>query len=204
MTEHVTNWLNAYLDGELYGLRLRQVEDHLQKCAACRAELGDLQRLSKLLQETVPAENFTPTDRFVANLTLSLPRRPVAPRSKKPAEIVWWLVPAGILGAMVFTQTVLSVSMLVASAKAAGLFGNMAAWLQGGPQHSEWFSAAMSLFGGSLSEGIRAFLGTLDGLNVFRMNFFAPLLWQAGIGMLYWIWLIVWWNRRLRPSGFPK
>ena len=51
MIEHVSEWLNAFLDGELNGLRLRQVQDHLVSCAACRAELEELQRLSQMLKE---------------------------------------------------------------------------------------------------------------------------------------------------------
>ena len=54
MSDHVIEWLNAYLDGELKGRRLYHVEEHLAYCEACRTELDSLQDLSALLQE-VPA-----------------------------------------------------------------------------------------------------------------------------------------------------
>ncbi len=72
MIEHVTDLLGAYVDGELHGLRLRQVEEHLARCAGCRKELADLRSLSSLLQNSVPMEAFTPADQFAANMVLRL------------------------------------------------------------------------------------------------------------------------------------
>ena len=39
MSNHVTEWLNAYLDGELADSRFYQVQSHLAECDACLAEL---------------------------------------------------------------------------------------------------------------------------------------------------------------------
>jgi anti-sigma factor RsiW len=50
MSNHVTEWLNAYLDGELHGSRLYHVEEHLAACEFCQAELESLDHLSALLQ----------------------------------------------------------------------------------------------------------------------------------------------------------
>ena len=36
MSNHVSEWLNAYFDGELTGKLLHQVEDHLAECEACQ------------------------------------------------------------------------------------------------------------------------------------------------------------------------
>jgi hypothetical protein len=43
MSNHVTEWLNAYLDDELKNGRLHQVEKHLAECTECQAELESLQ-----------------------------------------------------------------------------------------------------------------------------------------------------------------
>ena len=51
MSKHVSEWLNAYYDGELHGHKLRLVEEHLAECEACQAELESLHGLSDLLHE---------------------------------------------------------------------------------------------------------------------------------------------------------
>ena len=203
MIEHVTDLLGAYLDGELHGLRLRQVEDHLAKCAACRKELAELRSLSTLLQESLPTEAFTPTDRFVANLTLTLPRRPVTTPIRKPLEFIWWLVPVGVLGAWVFLQTVFTVSTLVSTADLTGLFGNAAAWLQSGPLNTLWFSASMGLFGNQIQGSGRTTLDLLNNVSIFGSSIAMQLILQAGIALVYWVWLGLWWNRR-RVIATPR
>jgi hypothetical protein len=203
MIEHATELLGAYLDGELRGLRLHQVEEHLAKCKACQKELEELRGLSKLLQETVPAEAFTPTDRFVANLALNLPRRTEAKPTRKPLEFIWWLVPAGVLGTWVFLQTVMTVSTLISTANLTGLLGNATAWLKNGSQQSLWFSASMGLFGNHLSGSGRTTLDVLNGLSVFGSSILMQLVWQAGIALVYWVWLGLWWTRR-RAAVTPR
>ena len=54
MSNHITEWLSAYFDGELKGRQLQQVEEHLAECEACQAELESLHGLSVMLHE-VPA-----------------------------------------------------------------------------------------------------------------------------------------------------
>jgi hypothetical protein len=203
MTEHVTEWLSAYLDGELRGLRLRQVEAHLAECATCRSDLIELRELSALLKGNVPAETFTSTEHFVANLTLGLPRRPEIHHRRPVTEIVWWLAPVAVLGAWIFTQTVLTVSTLVSAADLTGLFGNAAAWLQNGSQHTEWFTATFSLFGNNLNGSARTLLGVLDSLSILRLNFTAQLVWQAAIALLYIAWLVFWWAYRRTMANLP-
>jgi hypothetical protein len=203
MIEHATELLGAYLDGELRGLRLHQVEEHLTKCKACQKELEELRGLSKLLQETVPAEAFTPTDRFVANLALNLPRRPEANSVRKPLEFLWWAVPAGVLGVWVFLQTVVTVSTLISTADLTGMFGNAAAWLQNGSQNAAWFSASMSLFGNQIHSNERTALALLNDLSIFGSSLTIQLVWQAGIALVYWAWLAIWWTRR-RTIAAPR
>ena len=58
MSNHVTEWLNAYLDAELHGSQLQHVEAHLAECQACQSELESLERLSGLLQES-PARHLS-------------------------------------------------------------------------------------------------------------------------------------------------
>ena len=69
MSNHVTEWLSAYLDGELKGRQLQQVEEHLAECEACQAELDSLQGLSGLLHEV-------PVRRVHSQRTFRLPGEP--------------------------------------------------------------------------------------------------------------------------------
>lgn len=194
MHEDMRTLLNAYLDGELHGMRLLQLQNHLASCEACRNELKDLRRVSDLLR-AAPAPEFAPADRFVANLTLNLPRRTLRDRPPKPGSLAWWLVPAGLMLAWFFVRTVFAVSNVVAAADVTGLAGNALGWMGGG-QETAWFAATSSVFGGQGS----SFLSALNTLNIFSADLLSGFLWQALIVALYWGWLAVWWfTRRPRP-----
>lgn len=54
MSEHPSQWLEAYLDGELPAHNCEQIAAHLSGCPTCASELKSLRRLSSLLNE-VPA-----------------------------------------------------------------------------------------------------------------------------------------------------
>jgi anti-sigma factor RsiW len=195
MHEEYHPLLNAYLDGELHGNRLRQMQSHLAACADCQNELKELRRISDLLRGA-PAPEFRPVERFVANLTLNLPRRTQTNRPTKPGSLLWWLVPAGLLGAWFFVRTAFALTDVVSMAGAAGLLGQVNAWLSGGGQQSTWFAAANLLSGGHMTGLGQSTLGLLNTLNVFGRNLFEGFLWQVAIVMLYWGWLAAWWLRR--------
>jgi len=203
MREHVTEWLGAYLDGELQGIRLRQVEVHLEDCQTCQAELEDLQELSSLLHAAVPVKDFIPTDRFTAQLALRLPRLPEVPLRKKAFEIGWWLIPAGVLAAWVFVQVLLLLSGLVSVAGHAGLLGRHATWIPAGPQHGAWMASLAGLLEVNLDEGGNLILQTLDQIELFGTDMLVPLIWQAALGFVYVGWLLLWWMRSPRNNSIP-
>jgi anti-sigma factor RsiW len=139
MANHVTEWLGAYHDGELHGARLRHVEGHLAECATCQAELDEIRNLSALIQDTSSSGDFLPSERFVANLALSLPRQS---EQLQPCNAQNWLVrliPVGLLGIWLFIDITLSLSSLVTLAADGGLLGSNLAWLQGNPSQMKWF-----------------------------------------------------------------
>jgi anti-sigma factor RsiW len=193
MHDEMQALLNAYLDGVLHGRRLREMETHLASCAACRNELEELRLVSDLLQAD-PAPEFIPTERFVSQLTLSLPRRTLRDRPPKPVTLAWWLIPAGLLGAWFFVQTVFTLTNVVTAANLTGLLGFASNWLGSG-QESVWFSTATSLFGKQVI-GILPALSTLNNVSVFAAGLLSGFLWQAVIVLLYWVWLFFWWLRR--------
>jgi hypothetical protein len=196
MVEHVTEWLNAYLDGELNGMRLIRVQAHLAECETCQAELEDLRNLSALLQETSSVVEFTPTERFAAQVALRLPHRESHSSGREYQRTTWWLVPVGLFAAWVFLQVTLGLSALLTAAGQTGLLDNVTAWLQAGQQHSVWVMTATNLFAGNLNETGRQLLQFLGDADVLGENLFVQVEWQIGIAVLYWGWLIFWWLRQ--------
>ena len=198
MHEDMRTLVNAYLDGELHGWRLLEMQTHLAACAACRDELKELRLVSNLLQAD-PAPELPPAERFVSQLTLSLPRPvPLRDRPPKPGSLAGWLVPAGLLGAWFFVQTVFTLTNVITAANMTGLLGHADRWLGGG-QESIWFSAVTSLFGGQ-AVGTLPTLSLLNNVSVFGANLLSGFLWQAVIVLLYWAWLSIWWlGRGPRP-----
>ena len=193
MHEDMRALLNAYLDGELRGTRLMEMKLHLAGCEACRNELKQLRLVSEMLH-AAPEPEFIPAGRFVSNLLLSLPRRSMRDLPPKPGSLIWWLVPAGLLGAWFFIQTVFTLTGALTAAQMSGLLGQTARWLSGG-QESVWFAAVTTLFGSQAGTSQPA-LSVLNTLSVTGVNLLNGFLWQALIVLLYWVWLSVWWLRR--------
>ena len=198
MPEHVNQWLGAYSDGELGGARLRQVESHLAECAACRAELEQLGSLSSLLHESPAEGEFLPTERFVSNLNLNLPRRPVVTRTRRALEIGWWLVPFAVLGIWVFLQVTISLSALTLNASNSGLLGNSFSWVQAAPPQAEWVGIVTDFFGGPSSFVSQMLLSRLNEADQFVDTIAGYYLWQALLAVIYLGWLASWWF--LRPA----
>lgn len=193
MNQHLINWLGVYLDGELTGLRLRQVESHLAECKTCQAELEELRRLAVLLRESPAPEDLTSAERFVSQVGLRLPRRPERPAWQRALERGWQLVPVGLLGAWIFVETVFDVSKLVLAALQLGLGGDaVAGWLHTS-EHSAWLAQIVRFLGVDLSAVSYAVLQWLSASSW-------SITWQLGLlaimGLLYWSWLTSWWVRQ--------
>jgi anti-sigma factor RsiW len=200
MHEGMRTLLNAYLDGELQGKRLQEMETHLASCADCQTELKELRMVSEWLQADT-ALKAPSAERFVSQLTLKLPRRPQQDRLLKPISLAWWLVPAGLLMAWIFIQTVYTLSDVVTAANLTGLLGSASRWLGSG-QESTWLSAATTLFGGQILA--QPALSLLNNVSVTVVSLLGGFLWQAGIALLYLVWLCFWWFRHNPQPGKTK
>ncbi len=193
MTEHVTRWLAAYHDGELKGLRLRQVESHLVECPACRAELEGIESLSGLLKTSPPAETHASPDRFVAQVQLRLPRRPTQPTWRRALERAWQLAPVGLLGAWAIAQAVFIVATVILIGLQLGLGGDLLTGPAPGPS-----GGIAELLGTEvgLQEVGRIALQLLGAGGSLGSGFLLNLVLMVGFGLLYWSWLATWWVRR--------
>jgi anti-sigma factor RsiW len=196
MHEDMHNLLNAYLDGELHGTRRLEMKNHIASCPSCQEEIKELQTISELLQ-AAPVPDFISPERFISNLTLSLPRRDQPVRSMKPAPMIWWLAPVGLLLAWFFVRTVFTLASVVAVTDSANLLGQASSWFGEGLD-AFWFPAMSGLLAGQ-GAGISSALSLLNEINVIGADLLSGFLWQAGIALLYMGWLALWWFTR-RPQ----
>ncbi len=195
MSKHVIEWLNAYLDSELKDSQVQQVEAHLVECQDCRAELESLARLSSLLHE-VPAPEFTPPERFAAQVNLRLPRRQTSAPKSRIAEIGWWVVPAGLVALWIFIGTSFFVSEILSVANNLGILGNASNWLALDPASQTYLSAAFGQFGLLGETNLDWAIST----EIFTRSSLLQITLQVSVSLLYMSWLAVWWARRQRQG----
>ena len=188
--------LNAYLDGELHGTRLQQMETHLASCEICQVELKELRRVSQLLQAT-PLPEVRRVDRFVANLALNLPQQPISDPGKKQGFLLWWLIPMGLVFDWFFVRAVILLGDIISLSGTGGLLGGVNALFNRSDLQPLWMTLLNVISGGQAANGQTVSL--LNTLNGFASGFLSGFLWQAGIGLVYLGWLAVWWFRR-RPQ----
>lgn len=195
MSKHVMEWLNAYLDGEMKEAQVQQVEAHLVECETCRVELESLARLSSLLHE-VPAPQFTPPERFAAQVNLRLPRRQLSASRNKIIEVGWWMIPVGLLGAWVFIGTSAFVSGMLSAANSLGLMSGLSNWLAFGSPNEVYWSATLGQFG-VLSGNSLNWAAATEALTRTSLPQFAL---HVSIALLYLSWMAIWWSRRQRQE----
>ena len=196
MREHATDLLGAYVDGELRGSRLRWVESHLGKCAACQKEMDALLTLRKVLLESPAMETVTSPDRFVAQVGLKLPRRQEQPPAQRALDLSWRMVPVGLLLSWAFVQTAFLIAGVVRVAVRLGFGGEVGALLFPTGAGGLSFPDVAHLSQASLAGVVQMLIDVARSGGAFA---WLPLLYvvlTAVIGLLYWSWLASWWARR--------
>ena len=196
MSNHVTEWLNAYFDGELTGRRLEQVEEHLAECEACQTELDSLQDVSKLLRDA-PAPELVSLERFAAEVNLRLPRRQAVISTNRIFEVSWWMIPAGLLAAWVFIGTAFIVSDLVSAAGRLGLLSDLSGWLASAPSNEVYWSTAIGQMGLLSGNG----LNWAEATEAFSRMFLPQFALEISIALLYLGWIAIWWARHARQES---
>ena len=195
MSKHITEWLNAYLDGELHGNRLHQVEEHLAECEACRVEFESLQGLSGLLH-AVPAPEFTSPEKFAAQVNLRLPHRQTATPKNGIIEAAWWMIPVGLLATWVFITTTFLVSDILSAANNLGLLNSFSNWMVFGSSGDAYWSATLGQFG--ILSGNS--LGWAESMEAFTRTSLPQVSLQVSIALLYLSWIAIWWARHTRQQ----
>ena len=199
MSNHVTEWLSAYLDGELKGMRLHQVEEHLAECEACQKELNSLQGLSTLLQE-VPLPEFISNERFVAQVNLRLPQRRVAKTTNRNIlDVGWWLAPIGLLMIWVFISTTTVVSEMVTVANNFGLLDKTTSSFVSSPFEAGEWTATLGQVGVLRDNSLQ----WAERSESYTRNVLPQVILQVSIALLYLTWFAIWWARHMRQEQGP-
>jgi len=192
MSNHVTEQLNAYMDGELKGKQLHQVEGHLAECEACQTELEALQGLSSLLQE-VPAPEFTSNERFVTQVNLLLPERRNATTRNRILEFGWWMIPVGLLAAWIFISTSSLINNAVTVADNVGLIDSTTAFISDSSDNAAW-TARLGQVGVLKGESLQI----AETTESFTRSVLPQFIWQVSIALMYLTWIAIWWARQTR------
>jgi hypothetical protein len=195
MSNHVTEWLNAYFDGELHGHRLHQVEEHLAACDDCRAELKSLSNLSGLLQE-MPLPDFPSPERFATQVNLLLPQKRTPTSQRSLFEVGWWMIPVGLLAVWVFISTAVLLGDAVNVAKTFGLLDKTTASLISSPSGLVDVSSTLGQVGMLQGNSVQ----WAETTESFTRGWFPQIVLQVSVAMLYLIWIVVWWARHTRQS----
>ena len=198
MPAHVSEWLNAYHDGELQGNRLHQIEAHLAECDLCQAELESLESLSGLLH-AVPASEFTSPERFAAQVNLRLPHEQTNFSGKQILKISWWMIPVGLLGVWVFIVTSSILSDIIYEANNFGLLSGISNWLNFGSLNGVYLSSTLGQAGFLSGNG----LSWAETAETFTRMSLPQISLQVSIALLYLSWSAIWWARDLRQERGP-
>ncbi len=197
MPKHMHEWLNAYLDGELRGSRLRDVEAHLAECLACQAELDSLAVISNLLHE-VPEPEYMPAERFASQISLRLPQRQVRSTRNQAFEIGWWMVPVALLAAWIFINTSFFLRDLISMAGTLGFVNSVSDWLIFGSTAEAYWTATLGQFGVLSGESLDL---VAAAESVTRASL-PQISLQLSIALLYLGWIAVWWTRHTRQRQY--
>ena len=194
MSDPMREQLGALIDGELHGASLQAMQLHLETCASCQKELAALRRLSEVLREVPLPAALPPAAGFTEALVNRLPPRPTHATAVSLTR-AGWLVPLGMLIALVFVQATSVLNLLAGLAQRNGLLGEIGAWFTDGSGQTLWFGAAQMILQNMLSLrtlfGLQVANDTIVGLQQWLIN---PLLWQSAVALAYLACLAVWWS----------
>ncbi len=195
MSNHVTEWLNAYLDGELHGSRLQQVQEHLIECKTCQDELDSLGNVSGLLHE-VPLPDFPSPERFATQVNLLLPQKRTLIPSRRIFEVGWWMIPVGIVAAWVFITTATLLGDVVSTAKGFGILDNTTASFISAPSDTADVTSTLGQFGMLRGNGLQWAKMT----ETYTRSVLPQIVLQVAVALLYLTWFAIWWARQTRQG----
>ncbi|MDH5605293.1 MAG: zf-HC2 domain-containing protein [Anaerolineae bacterium] len=194
MSEHINEWLPAYYDGELSGLKLRQAEAHLKECEACREKLNELQAISSILQESPAASGLTPADKFTAQVVLRLPRSQMQPGWQHTLQRGWQALPLGLFAGWAFIKSALIVTMGLAAVQRLGFGKSLDAAFQQISKADQIQAGGYRFTAAAFNRMGQYLVGSFNPGSLFGLDIFLKFVLPAAIGLAYLIWLMSWWR----------
>jgi hypothetical protein len=191
MSQHVSEWLSTYHDGELRGNRLHYVEAHLAECGLCQTQLESFELVSSLLHE-VPTPGFTAPERFAALVKLRLPYKKVTISRTQILVIGWWLIPVGLLATWVFVNVFFLMGDVLSAAHNLGLVNSISSLLLIGSSGNAYWSETLGQLG--ILSGNN--LNWAEATEAFTRMSLPRISLQVSIALLYLGWIAIGWARR--------
>ena len=193
MDEHVKTLLGAYMDGELESQSNKRVRNHLTTCAECQRELAGLKKLSSLLRATPASERLSSPVKFTARVSQMLPDQQPSSRTKTLPKTGLWFIPLGLLSVWIITRIASILTLFILTAESTGLLGQMGTLLMGDQPHMIQINPLISLFNGSLDQGIMSILNVTWSAGQILGGLVGGLSWQIILALMYLAWLVAVW-----------
>ena len=187
MSEHVSNILNAYYDGELNPNQMRKVERHLAQCSSCQEAYDDIVSTSAWLHQ-LPEPEMVPADKMAADIALLLPREQEKPRSQSNSSIIWWIVPIVLFSIWVLAGSTHIVSNVLITANEFGFIAIDPALFTTQSINDLIFSSFIE----NLSTIVPKDLSWMIETQGFLRESIIRSVINLSIAMLYLSWIAIW------------
>lgn len=190
MNEHLNFWIDAYLDGEIAGGLLEQVEAHLHSCEDCQQLLESRKKLSVLLQSMPSVEVVKPETQFLADVNALISNHRSSKRTLPP-QIRDWI--AGRFQFLAWSSVSLIIVFVNIFLRTVGLLEGFLSLFPGDHQTLlNQLTMAPSVPQVFAPEPLRTIVGQIGWFGLLDWNWIEGLVVSVVLSILYVAWL-TWW-----------
>ncbi len=199
--DHITEFIGAYLDGELRASQVASIEKHMETCELCRQELAELTALSHMLRDTAPVRTLKAEDQFVAEVGLLLPRKAEVSALERTLTTGWKAIPVGLAATWIFVQTSLIVMTCVYIISLVAPGTGAIDLILTSPAPSAWANSLGWVTQPFLIQILEVLLQSLRLDGQIYWQILSVLIVPLVLGVLFVCWLASWWVVRERSMN---
>ncbi len=180
MTDHITDLIDLYLDGEIGSRVAGEIDLHLAECAECTRELSRRRRLSALIRSQPGMKSRKNNREFTEEVMAGITHSSEAGyENNNKLEIAWLIVPVFLVVGLAFLQTVWVQSSLVSYV----------------PPINEILDPSQILlpFSFAIPSTFNQVIRLLPGSSIWSWNGISTGILAIALGSLYLSWLAGWW-----------